>query len=338
MTTTTTGPPTTPTLRPGPSRSHADARRDGDRAGAPARRPAGGTAAARAPRGRRAARRPRRDGRPARGLRDPAPDDPRRAAARGRRRLDRRGQVDAGQLPGRHPRHQARGAAPDDPVAGARPPPRRRGVVRPGPPAARARAGRPPDQRPRRAAARAVDGDAAGPRRSSTPPTSTRSRSRTARSPPSCSPPPTCGSSSPRPRATPTRCRGTSCARPPTARPRSRSSSTAPRPRRWTPSPRHLARMLASRGLKDSPLFVVDGGRGRRARGCCPSSSVMEIRGGSRALAEDEEARPSVVQQTLDGAIRTWLGVPTRWPTPPPSRSTPYAACARTPTRPTTEP
>ena len=31
----------------------------------------------------------------------------------------------------------------------------------------------------------------------------------------------------------------------------------------------HLARMLASRGLKDSPLFTVTEGDGRRRTGCC---------------------------------------------------------------------
>ena len=45
---------------------------------------------------------PARDGRPARGLRHPAGDDPRRAAAGGGRRLDGRRQVDAGQLARRH--------------------------------------------------------------------------------------------------------------------------------------------------------------------------------------------------------------------------------------------
>ena len=66
----------------------------------------------------------------------------------------------------------------------------------------------------------------------------------------------------------------------------------------------HLARMLASRGLKDSPLFVVEEGEVSEL-GLLPSSSVMEIRQWLRALADDEEARQSVVQQTLDGAIRT---------------------------------
>ena len=67
----------------------------------------------------------------------------------------------------------------------------------------------------------------------------------------------------------------------------------------------HLARMLASRGLKDSPLFIVEEGEVSEL-GLLPSSSrSMEIRQWLRALADDEEARQSVVQQTLDGAIRT---------------------------------
>ena len=60
----------------------------------------------------------------------------------------------------------------------------------------------------------------------------------TGRWPPSCSRPPTCGSSSPPPRATPTRCRGTSSRRPPSAAPRSRSCWTGPPP---TPSRRSAA-------------------------------------------------------------------------------------------------
>ena len=73
---------------------------------------------------------------------------------------------------------------------------------------------------------------------SSTRPTSTRSRSATGSSRPSCCPPPTCGCSSPRRRATPTRCPGTSSSRRPSGAQRSRSSSTAPR---RPPSPRSAA-------------------------------------------------------------------------------------------------
>lgn len=66
----------------------------------------------------------------------------------------------------------------------------------------------------------------------------------------------------------------------------------------------HLARMLASRGLKDSPLFVVHEGQ-VSDMGLLPSSSVGEIREWLRALADDKDARTAVVQQTLEGAIRT---------------------------------
>ncbi|HEV2796837.1 MAG TPA: dynamin family protein [Nocardioides sp.] len=66
----------------------------------------------------------------------------------------------------------------------------------------------------------------------------------------------------------------------------------------------HLARMLASRGLKDSPLFTVEEGEVSEM-GLLRSSSVIEIRQWLQALANDQEARSAVVQQTLDGAIRT---------------------------------
>ena len=90
----------------------------------------------------RAPRRPGRDDRPARGLRPAAAGADRRPAAHRGRRLDRRRQVHAGELAGRHPRHRARRAPADDAVAGARAPPRRRGLVRPGPDPARPRAHR----------------------------------------------------------------------------------------------------------------------------------------------------------------------------------------------------
>jgi hypothetical protein len=66
----------------------------------------------------------------------------------------------------------------------------------------------------------------------------------------------------------------------------------------------HLARMLASRGLKDSPLFTVEEGPVSEM-GLLHSSAVIEIRQWLQALADDQEARGAVVQQTLDGAIRT---------------------------------
>ncbi|MCY7402575.1 MAG: GTPase domain-containing protein [Nocardioides sp.] len=66
----------------------------------------------------------------------------------------------------------------------------------------------------------------------------------------------------------------------------------------------HLARMLASRGLKDSPLFTVEEGPVTED-GLLRPESVAEIRAWLQALAEDAEARSAVVQQTLDGAVRT---------------------------------
>jgi predicted GTPase len=66
----------------------------------------------------------------------------------------------------------------------------------------------------------------------------------------------------------------------------------------------HLARMLASRGLKDSPLFVVTEGK-VDDEGLLPADHVAEIRAWLASLADDAEARGSVVKQTLDGAIRT---------------------------------
>ncbi|MEJ7795242.1 MAG: dynamin family protein [Nocardioides sp.] len=66
----------------------------------------------------------------------------------------------------------------------------------------------------------------------------------------------------------------------------------------------HLARMLASRGLKDSPLFTVTEGT-VDDEGLLPAESVAEIKGWLDALAGDAEARGMVVRQTLEGAVRT---------------------------------
>ncbi len=66
----------------------------------------------------------------------------------------------------------------------------------------------------------------------------------------------------------------------------------------------HLARMLTSRGLRDSPLFVVEEGR-VDDDGLLPAESVADIRGWLHELAEDADARSAVVKQTLEGAIRT---------------------------------
>lgn len=65
----------------------------------------------------------------------------------------------------------------------------------------------------------------------------------------------------------------------------------------------HLARMLASRGLKDSPLFIVHEGPVNEL-GLLPADHVSEIRGWLAALAEDADARGAVVRQTLNGAVR----------------------------------
>ncbi|HEU4511893.1 MAG TPA: GTPase domain-containing protein [Nocardioidaceae bacterium] len=66
----------------------------------------------------------------------------------------------------------------------------------------------------------------------------------------------------------------------------------------------HLARMLTTRGLKDSPLFAVEEGR-VDGDGLLPPEAVAEIRGWLHALAADSTARAAVVRQTLEGAIRT---------------------------------
>ena len=66
----------------------------------------------------------------------------------------------------------------------------------------------------------------------------------------------------------------------------------------------HLARMLASRGLKDSPLFTVIEGEVDE-NGLLPAEAVAEISRWLIELAADSEARAAVVKQTLEGAIRT---------------------------------
>ncbi len=65
----------------------------------------------------------------------------------------------------------------------------------------------------------------------------------------------------------------------------------------------HLARMLASRGLKDSPMFIVREGQ-VSDDGLLPADHVKDIRGWLESLAADSTARAAVVKQTLDGAIR----------------------------------
>jgi energy-coupling factor transporter ATP-binding protein EcfA2 len=66
----------------------------------------------------------------------------------------------------------------------------------------------------------------------------------------------------------------------------------------------HLARMLTSRGLGDSPLFTVPESP-LDEQGLLPSDAVASIRGWLDGLAADSEARARVVRKTLDGAIRS---------------------------------
>ncbi len=65
----------------------------------------------------------------------------------------------------------------------------------------------------------------------------------------------------------------------------------------------HLARMLTSRGLKDSPLFTVEEAPLDKD-GLLPDALVSDIRDWLSALGADVEARNGVVRQTLDGAVR----------------------------------
>ncbi|MFZ5845888.1 MAG: ABC transporter [Actinomycetota bacterium] len=66
----------------------------------------------------------------------------------------------------------------------------------------------------------------------------------------------------------------------------------------------HLARMLTTRGLRDSPLFTVPEGAVDED-GLLPPEAVAEIRGWLHMLAADSNARAAVVRQTLEGAIRS---------------------------------
>lgn len=66
----------------------------------------------------------------------------------------------------------------------------------------------------------------------------------------------------------------------------------------------HLARMMAARGLKDSPLFSVPQGEVSE-EGLLPAASGADIRGWLEALAADSAARRDVVGQTVAGAVRT---------------------------------
>lgn len=65
----------------------------------------------------------------------------------------------------------------------------------------------------------------------------------------------------------------------------------------------HLARMMTSRGLSDSPLFTVpESAVGED--GLLPREAVAPIIGWLRDLAADPEGRSAVVFGTLDGAVR----------------------------------
>lgn len=66
----------------------------------------------------------------------------------------------------------------------------------------------------------------------------------------------------------------------------------------------HLARMMAARGLKDSPLFAVPQGEVSE-EGLLPASYGAEINGWLAALASDVAAKRDVVNQTVAGAVRT---------------------------------
>jgi len=65
----------------------------------------------------------------------------------------------------------------------------------------------------------------------------------------------------------------------------------------------HLAKMLTTRGLRDSPLFTVTEGV-VNSDGLLPPEHVADIRDWLEGLAADAEARSAVVKRTLDGAIR----------------------------------
>ncbi len=65
----------------------------------------------------------------------------------------------------------------------------------------------------------------------------------------------------------------------------------------------HLARMMTSRGLSDSPLFTVPE-TGLDADGLLPREAVAPMVTWLHELAADPDARRMVVHRTLDGAVR----------------------------------
>jgi energy-coupling factor transporter ATP-binding protein EcfA2 len=66
----------------------------------------------------------------------------------------------------------------------------------------------------------------------------------------------------------------------------------------------HLARMLAARGLKDSPLFIVTEAP-LNDSGLLAPRYVAEIRSWLSELGGDADARAAMVKQTLEGAVRS---------------------------------
>jgi len=66
----------------------------------------------------------------------------------------------------------------------------------------------------------------------------------------------------------------------------------------------HLARMLAARGLKDSPLFTIDE-VALDEQGLLPPAQVSDILRWLSELGADADARQAMVHQTLEGAVRT---------------------------------
>ena len=65
----------------------------------------------------------------------------------------------------------------------------------------------------------------------------------------------------------------------------------------------HLARMMTSRGLSDTPLFTVPES-GVDTEGLLPREAVADIVGWLHELAADADTRTQVITQTLEGAIR----------------------------------
>jgi len=65
----------------------------------------------------------------------------------------------------------------------------------------------------------------------------------------------------------------------------------------------HLARMLTARGLKDCPLFAVPESK-IDAEGLLAPEVVAQLRGWLVDLAANLDVRTSIIQKTLDGAVR----------------------------------